>query len=60
MIFFSSCSMQLEDTLWEGLMDTHVKIPMAITAENLAAKYNITREECDRYALKTQQRYKAG
>jgi len=52
--------MQLEDTLWEGLMDTHVKIPMAITAENLAAKYNITREECDRYALKTQQRYKAG
>ncbi|KAG8131260.1 putative 3-ketoacyl-CoA thiolase protein, partial [Naja naja] len=28
-------------------------------AENLAAKYNITREECDRYAFKTQQRWKA-
>lgn len=52
--------MQLEDTLWEGLTDTHVKIPMAVTAENLAAKYNITREDCDRYAFKTQQRCKAG
>ncbi|OPJ82384.1 hypothetical protein AV530_017579 [Patagioenas fasciata monilis] len=51
--------MQLEDTLWAGLTDTHVKLPMALTAENLAAKYNITREDCDRYALKTQQRCKA-
>ncbi|XP_074021461.1 3-ketoacyl-CoA thiolase, mitochondrial-like isoform X1 [Numenius arquata] len=50
---------QLEDTLWAALTDTHVKIPMAITAENLAAKYNITREDCDRYAFKTQQRCKA-
>uniref|UniRef100_A0A8C6XYT5 Acetyl-CoA acyltransferase 2 n=1 Tax=Naja naja TaxID=35670 RepID=A0A8C6XYT5_NAJNA len=37
--------LQLEDMLW--------------SAENLAAKYNITREECDRYAFKTQQRWKA-
>ncbi|GAB0202518.1 3-ketoacyl-CoA thiolase, mitochondrial isoform X2 [Grus americana] len=51
--------LKLEDTLWEGLTDTHVKIPMAVTAENLAAKYNITREDCDRYAFKTQQRCKA-
>ncbi|NWW47638.1 THIM protein, partial [Pedionomus torquatus] len=29
------------------------------TAENLAAKHNITREDCDRYAFKTQQRCKA-
>ncbi|XP_075345019.1 3-ketoacyl-CoA thiolase, mitochondrial, partial [Mycteria americana] len=49
----------LEETLWEGLTDMHVKIPMAVTAENLAAKYNITREDCDRYAFKTQQRCKA-
>lgn len=37
---------------------------MAITAENLAAKYNITREDCDKFSLTTQQRwaeaYKAG
>ncbi|ETE58582.1 3-ketoacyl-CoA thiolase, mitochondrial, partial [Ophiophagus hannah] len=36
-----------------------LQTPMGVTAENLAAKYNITREECDRYAFKTQQRWKA-
>ncbi|KAJ7427137.1 3-ketoacyl-CoA thiolase, mitochondrial [Willisornis vidua] len=51
--------LKLEDTLWEALTDTHVKIPMAVTAENLAAKYSISRQECDGYALKTQQRCKA-
>ncbi|XP_020037782.2 3-ketoacyl-CoA thiolase, mitochondrial isoform X1 [Castor canadensis] len=50
---------KLEDTLWEGLTDTHVKIPMAITAENLAEQHKISREECDRYALQSQQRWKA-
>ena len=33
---------------------------MAITAENLAAKHKISREECDKYALQSQQRWKAG
>jgi acetyl-CoA acetyltransferase len=33
---------------------------MGMTAENLAAKYNISREDCDRYALQSQQRWKAG
>lgn len=51
---------QLEDTLWAGLTDMHVKIPMGITAENLAEKYGITREDCDNYAYQTQQRWKAG
>lgn len=51
---------QLEDTLWAGLTDLHVKIPMGITAENLAEKYQITREDCDQYAYQTQQRWKAG
>uniref|UniRef100_A0A8C9T5D6 Acetyl-CoA acyltransferase 2 n=1 Tax=Scleropages formosus TaxID=113540 RepID=A0A8C9T5D6_SCLFO len=50
---------QLEDTLWAGLTDLHVKTPMGITAENLAEKYEITREECDAYACQTQQRWKA-
>ena len=51
---------QLEDTLWAGLTDLHIKIPMGITAENLAEKYQITREDCDNYAYQTQQRWKAG
>ncbi|EDL82882.1 acetyl-Coenzyme A acyltransferase 2 (mitochondrial 3-oxoacyl-Coenzyme A thiolase), isoform CRA_h [Rattus norvegicus] len=52
--------LKLEDTLWAGLTDQHVKLPMGMTAENLAAKYNISREDCDRYALQSQQRWKAG
>ncbi|XP_026522123.1 3-ketoacyl-CoA thiolase, mitochondrial [Notechis scutatus] len=51
--------LQLEDVLWSGLTDAHIQTPMGVTAENLAAKYNITREECDRYAFRTQQRWKA-
>lgn len=46
--------------MWAGLTDLHVKIPMGITAENLAEKYQITREEVDNYAFQTQQRWKAG
>lgn len=33
---------------------------MGITAENLANKYGITREQCDAYAVQTQTRWKAG
>ncbi|KAB5591971.1 Acetyl-CoA C-acyltransferase [Ceratobasidium theobromae] len=33
--------------------------PMGITAENLAQKYGITREQCDAYALRSQQRWAA-
>lgn len=53
-------TLQLEDTLWAGLTDLHIKTPMGITAENLAEKYEITREDCDNYAYQTQQRWKAG
>uniref|UniRef100_H0XFJ5 Acetyl-CoA acyltransferase 2 n=1 Tax=Otolemur garnettii TaxID=30611 RepID=H0XFJ5_OTOGA len=51
--------LKLEDSLWVALTDQHVKLPMAITAENLAAKHKISREECDKYALQSQQRWKA-
>jgi acetyl-CoA acetyltransferase family protein len=47
---------KLEDWLWEGLNDPYAGCSMAITAENCAAKYGITREESDRYALRSQQR----
>lgn len=46
---------QLEDSLWEALVDSYVGCGMAITAENLAEKYGISREEVDAYALRSQQ-----
>jgi len=46
---------QLEDFLWEGLVDTHCGCSMAVTAENCAAQYGITREEQDAYAIRSQQ-----
>jgi len=46
---------QLEDTLWSALLDTHCGCTMAATAENCAAKYGVSREEQDRYAVRSQQ-----
>jgi acetyl-CoA acyltransferase 2 len=45
----------LEDLLWQGLTDRQCGCAMGITAENLAARYGITREETDAYALRSQQ-----
>jgi acetyl-CoA acyltransferase 2 len=44
-----------EDMLWTALIDSYTGLPMAITAENLAEMYHITREEQDRFALRDQQ-----
>ncbi len=49
----------LEDSLWSALTDSYCQTPMAVTAENLAAKYGITREQCDAYALESQKRWAA-
>jgi acetyl-CoA acetyltransferase family protein len=46
---------QLEDTLWSALLDTHCGCTMAGTAENCAAKYSVSREEQDAYAIRSQQ-----
>jgi acetyl-CoA acetyltransferase family protein len=46
---------QLEDSLWSALEDTYTGCGMAITAENLAEQYGLTREEIDAYALRSQQ-----
>ena len=46
---------QLEDSLWEALVDSYIGCGMAITAENLAERYGISREEVDAYALRSQQ-----
>ncbi|HEY1680700.1 MAG TPA: acetyl-CoA C-acetyltransferase [Candidatus Tumulicola sp.] len=45
-----------EDSLWTALTDSYGNIPMAITAENLAKQYGITREESDEFALTSQGR----
>ena len=46
---------KLEDSLWEALLDPYCGCTMAMTAENCAAKYGITREEQDCFALRSQQ-----
>src|SRR5688572_476653 len=46
---------QLEDTLWSALLDTHCGCTMAVTAENCAAKYAVSREAQDAYAIRSQQ-----
>ncbi len=45
----------LVDTLMESLRDPYCDLPMAVTAENLAQRYGITREEQDALALRSQQ-----
>jgi acetyl-CoA C-acetyltransferase/acetyl-CoA acyltransferase 2 len=49
----------LEDSLWSALTDSYCNAPMAITAENLAQKYGITRDQCDEYAIQSQKRWAA-
>jgi acetyl-CoA acetyltransferase family protein len=49
----------VEDSLWSALTDSYTSTPMAVTAENLAEQYGITRQQCDEYALGSQQRWAA-
>jgi acetyl-CoA acetyltransferase family protein len=49
---------KLEDTLMVALLDTYCNTTMAGTAENLARRYEISREEQDEYALRSQQEAK--
>lgn len=50
---------EVEDYLTAALTDTYTGFPMAITAENLAEQYKISRDDVDQYALQSQRRYKA-
>src|SRR5882724_10808383 len=45
---------KLEDSLMVALLDTYCGCYMAATAENLARKYGITRENQDEFALRSQ------
>ena len=49
----------VEDSLWSALTDSYCNTPMAVTAENLAVKYGITREQADELALSSQKRWAA-
>jgi acetyl-CoA C-acetyltransferase len=44
-----------EDYLWEALTDPYAGCDMANTAENLAERYRISRQDVDAYALRSQQ-----
>ena len=48
-------SAPLEDSLWEALRDTYVGLAMGETAENLAERYELSRESVDEFALRSQQ-----
>ncbi|MDQ2992006.1 MAG: thiolase family protein [Candidatus Eremiobacteraeota bacterium] len=52
--FHLGANVKFEDTLWEALTDSYNDLPMAVTAENLAEKYAVSREECDAFALESQ------
>jgi len=45
-----------EDLLWEALRDTNCDLTMAQTAEELAERYGVTREETDLVAYNSQKR----
>ncbi|HYC32503.1 MAG TPA: acetyl-CoA C-acyltransferase [Gemmatimonadales bacterium] len=44
----------LQDTLWEAVRDAYCGLMMGETAENLAERYRIPREEVDCYAARSQ------
>lgn len=48
--------MELRDSMWDSLTNLGVGPAMGITAENVADKYDITREQMDAYSLRSQQR----
>ena len=47
---------QLEDSLMVALLDSYCGLYMAQTSDRVAARYGITREEQDEYALSSQRR----
>ncbi len=47
---------ELRDSMWDSLSNLGVGPAMGITAENLAAKFNISREEQDELSLLSQKR----
>ncbi len=53
---FRMGQVEFKDFLWEALLDPAAKVTMGDTAENLAQKYQITRDEVDAYAARSFER----
>lgn len=49
---------ELSDGIWDGLSDQYTGLIMGLTAENVAEKYNISREDQDEFAYTSQMRAK--
>ena len=49
-------NLELRDSMWDSLTNLGIGPAMGITAENLAQRYSITRQEQDELALLSQQR----
>jgi acetyl-CoA acyltransferase 2 len=49
---------EIEDSLMASLTDSFVGLPMALTAENLAVQYSLSRTQVDEIALRSQERAK--
>jgi acetyl-CoA C-acetyltransferase len=47
---------EARDGMWDGLTQLGTGVGMGVTAENVAKKYNISREEQDEISLQSQQR----
>lgn len=48
--------LDLRDSMWDSLTNLGVGPAMGITAENVAERYGVTREEMDEYSVMSQQR----
>jgi len=49
---------ELSDGVWDGLMDHHTGLIMGMTAENVAEKWSVSREDQDKFAYRSQKRAK--
>ena len=47
---------ELRDSMWDSLTEPGIGPSMGMTAENVADIYNVTREEMDAFALRSQQK----
>ncbi len=47
---------ELRDSMWDSLTNPGIGPSMGMTAENVADRYNVTREEMDAFALRSQQK----
>jgi len=50
---------KMEDSLWSALTDSYCDFSMALTAENLAVRYGISREAADQFAYESQMKTNA-